>query len=211
MAKETTGVDQGENPKNSIAASELIALIKAAKPTAEVENDEDLYVQPRGEIEVDDEGLCSLAVHPDLGSSLDMGNFRVEIGGVFITVTRELDGPGDDYEFDGVEIAYGDGVSKEDVINAIEENVNFPPYDETQYNDTDFDPDDVENSITVDEGDIYAKDEDGNVYRYSDESEVPDDQTVIEAHEAIHILVEAWSEDGGDVDEDFVESFGPWS
>ena len=211
MAKETTGVDQGENPKNSIAASELIALIKAAKPTAEVENDEDLYVQPRGEIEVDDEGLCSLVVHPDLGSSLGMGNFRVEIGGVVITVTRELDGPGDDYEFDGVEIAYGDDVSKEDVINTIEENVNFPPYDEMQYNDTDFDPDDVESSITVDEGDVFAKDDDGNVYCYSSESDVQDGLTVIAASEAIRTLVEEWSENGGDVDEDFVESFGPWS
>ena len=183
-----------------IAAGDLIALIKSTKPTAEIENDEDIYVQPMGEIEVDDDGLCSLVVHPDLGNSLDMGNFRIEIGGVDITVTRELDGPGDDYEFDGVEIEYGDDVSEDDVIKAIEENVNFPPYDELQYNITDFAPGDVDDSITVDEGDVYAKDADGNVYQYSDESEGPEDQTVIEAGEAVHMLVEAWSEDGGDVD-----------
>jgi len=50
-----------------------------------------------------------------------------------------------------------------------------------------------------------------NIYCYSDEADVPEDQNVIEASEAVHKLVEAWSEDGGEADGDFIESFGPWS
>lgn len=194
-----------------ISASELIKLIVSTKPVAEIEDDEDLYVKPQGEIEVDDDGLCTLVVHPDLGSSLDMGNFRIEVGGVDVTVSRGVDGPEDDYEFDGAEIVYGEGESLADVIAAIEENAEFPSYDETQYGGTDFDPDDVEASITVEDGEVYAEDEDGNVYRYSSKEEVPDGRTVIEASAAIHKLVEEWSENGGEADGMFIESFGPWS
>jgi len=197
--------------EKKITARELIDLIVSTKPTAEVENDEDLYAKPQGEIEVDDEGQCSLVVHPDLGSSLDMGNFHFEVGGIDITVGRDVDGPDDDYEFDGKEIEYGDGLTEEDVIAAIKENVKFPEYDETQYSDYSFDPDDVESSISVDDGDVYAEDDDGNIYCYSDEADVPEDKNVIEASEAVHKLVEAWSEDGGEADGDFIESFGPWS
>lgn len=194
-----------------IRARELIDLIKATKPTAEVENDENLYVKPKAEIEVDEDGLCSLAVHTDLGSSLDMGNFRIEVGGVDITVSRDLDGPKDDYEFDGPGIVYDDETTEDDVIAAIKENVGFPPYDEMQYNDTDFDPDDVEESVSVEDGDVFAQDEDGNVYCYSDKEDVPDGQTVVDASDAIHLLVDEWSENGGGDDGMIVESFGPWS
>jgi len=75
---------------NTITAKELIDLIVSTKPTAEVENDENLYPTPQGEIEIDEEGICSLVVHPDLGSSLDMGNFYFEVGGVYVTVGRDV-------------------------------------------------------------------------------------------------------------------------
>jgi len=195
----------------AIKAKDLIDLIVSTKPKAEVENDEALYVKPQGEIEVDDDGLCSLVVHTNLGESLDMGNFLVEVGGVDITVSRGVDGPDDDYEFDGAEIVYDDGLTRDDIIAAIKANVEFPPYDAMQYNETDFDPDDVEESVPVDDGDVFAVDEDGSVYCYSDEDDVPDDQEVIPSCEAIHRLVEEWSDDGGDVDGNPIESFGPWS
>lgn len=195
----------------SINAKDLIDLIVSTKPTAEIENDEDMYVKPLGEIEVGDNGRCSLAVHTDLGSSLDMGDFLVEVGGVAITVSRELDGPGDDYEFDGVEIVYQDGVTEEDVVKAIEENVEFPSYDSVPYDDVDFDPEVVEDSVSVRDGDVFATDEDGNVYCYPDKGSVPGGQTVVEAKEAVHRLVEEWSENDGDTDGMMIESFGPWS
>lgn len=195
-----------------VMAKDLIDFIVSRKPKAEVENDEALYVKPRGEIEVDDDdGLCSLVVRMDLGESLDMGNFLVEIGGVEITVSRSLDGPEDDYEFDGAEIVYDDGLTKDDIVAAIKANVEFPPYDAMQYNDTDFDLDDVEESVSVDDCDFFAVDEDGSVYCYSDEDDVPDDQDVIPSSEAIHRLVEEWSDNGGDVDGTPIDSFGPWS
>jgi len=195
----------------TITAKALIKEIAEAKPMAKVEGDEDLYARPKGEIDVGDDGLCSLVVHQDLGSSLDMGFFQIDVGGVCITVSRNVDGPGDDYEFEGTEIKYERGVGKEDVVRAIKENVKFPKYDAMQYSDTDFDPDDVEDSIEVEDGDVFAEDDEGNIYCYTDESEVPEDQTVIESGDAIHRLVEEWAENDGEADGELVESFGPWS
>lgn len=195
----------------TITAKELIELIVSMKPKAMVVNDEDMYPTPKGEIETDDDGLCTLVVHPDFGSSLDMGNFLIDVGSVHISVERGEDGPEGEYEFDGKKIVYEDGQSVDDVIAAIKENVKFPEYDETQYTDTDFDPDDVEASVEVEDDDVFAKDEEGNVYRYSDEDEVPEDQEIIESDEAVHILVTAWSENGGEVSDEFTESWGPWS
>ena len=196
--------------KKTITAKALINEIIEAKPTAKVEGDEDLYVKPKGEIEVGDDGICSLVVHQDLGSSLDMGFFQIDVGGVCITVSRNVDGPGDDYEFEGTEIEYERGVSKEDVVRAIKENVKFPKYDAMQYSDTDFDPDDVEDSIEVEDGDVFAEDDEGNVYCYTDESEVPEDQAVMAVSDAVHRLVEEWAENDGEADGELVESFGPW-
>ena len=34
--------------------------------------------------------------------------------------------------------------------------------------------------------------------------------TVIDAAEAVHRLVAEWAENGGEVDDQMVESFGPW-
>jgi hypothetical protein len=46
----------------TVNAKELVDLIVSNNFEAEVENDEDLYVKPTAEIEVDEEGLCSLTV-----------------------------------------------------------------------------------------------------------------------------------------------------
>ncbi len=196
---------------DTITAKELIELIISTKPKAMVVNDEDMYPTPKGKIEADEDGLCTLVVLPDFGSSLDMGSFLIDVGGVHISVGRGEDGPEGEYEFDGKKIVYEDGQSVDDVIAAIKENVKFPEYDETQYTDTDFDPDDVEESVEVEDDDVFAKDEEDNVYRYSDEDEVPEDQEVIESDEAVHMLVTAWSENGGEVSDEFTESWGPWS
>ena len=196
---------------NTITARELIDLIISTKPEAEIENDEAMYARPHGEIEVDDEGLCTLVVHPDYGDSLDLGNYRFEVGGVDVVVSCDVDGHKDDFEFDGKTIVYEDGLTEEDVIKAIDENVQFEEPEETRYCETDFAPDDVEESISVEDDDTYAVDDEGNIYCYSDESEVPNDQTVLEASEAVHKLVEAWSENGGEVSDQFIESWGPWS
>lgn len=197
--------------KKTINASELIKMLVEKKPTAEVENDEDCYVRPKAEIEVDDEGLCSLSVGQAIPSDPDMGNFLIEIGGVTITVGRGVDGPEDDYEFEGAEIDY-DGVTKEDVIAVIKGNVKFPEMREFEfrYNDTEFDPDDVEESIETDY-EVFAEDDEGNIYAFESEDEVGDEMEVIESEDAIHKLVEAWSEDGGDISDDLQESGGPWS
>ena len=40
---------------------------------------------------------------------------------------------------------------------------------------------------------------------------MPEDQEVIEPDEAIHMLVTAWSDNGGEVSDEFTSSFGPWS
>lgn len=196
---------------NSISAKVLIDLLMAEKPRAEVENDEGLYAKPCGEVEADEDGLCSLVVHPVIGESLDMGNFRIEVGGVVITVGREVEGPDGEYEFSGKEIVYGDGMTEADVVAAIGENVRFPEYDSTEYTDVDFDADDVEDSVCVDGKFIYAEDDDGNIYRYDDADELPEDQTVVEECEAIHKLVEAWADNGGEADGEMMENFGPWS
>ena len=197
--------------KKTINASELIKMLAEKKPTAEVENDEDCYVRPKAEIEVDDEGLCSLSVGQAIPSDPDMGNFLIEIGGVTITVGRGVDGPEDDYEFEGAEIVY-DGVTKDDVIVAIKGNVKFPEMSEFEfrYNDIEFDPDDVEESIETDY-EVFAEDDEGNIYAFESEDEVGDEMEVIEAEDAIHKLVEAWPEDGGEICDDLQESGGPWS
>lgn len=194
----------------TVNAKELVDLIVSNKFEAEVENDEDLYVKPTAEIEVDEEGLCSLTVGTEVGSSLDMGNFRIEAGDVSITVGRDIDGPKDDYEFEGATIVYSDGVTQEDVIKAIKENVEFSDYDPDQYSDTDFDPDDVAAAIEVDEYAVFAEDDEGNIYCYDDEDEVPEDFSVIDADDAVARLVENWVDDGGEVDGFMTESCGPW-
>ena len=65
--------------------------------------------------------------------------------------------------------------------------------------------------ISSEDDAVFAKDEDDNVYRYSDEDEVPEDQEVIEADEAIHMLVTAWSDNDGEVSDEFTSSLDPWS
>ncbi len=192
-------------------ASELIKMLAEKKPTAAVENDEGCYVRPKAEIEVDDEGLCSLSVGQEIPTNPDTGNFLIEVEGVSITVGRSIDGPDDDYEFGDGEIVF-DGVTKEDVIAAIKKNVKFPAYSdfELQYNDTDFDPDDVASSIET-EDEIFAKDEEGNIYAFESEDDVGDGMEVIESERAIQMIVEAWSEDGGQVGGLMYESGGPWS
>jgi hypothetical protein len=194
----------------TVIAKNLIDFIVSNKIEASVEDDEDLYVKPTAEIEVDEEGLCSLTVGTECGSSLDMGYFRIEAGDVSITVGRDIDGPKDDYEFEGVTIVYSDGVTQEDVIKAIKENVEFPEYDPDQYSDTDFDPDDVAAAVEVDEDSIFAEDDDGNIYCYDDEDEVPEDFSVIDADDAVAQLVENWVDEGGEVDGFMTESYGPW-
>ena len=197
---------------NTITAKELIELIASAKPVAEVVNDEDLYPTPKGEIETDEDGLCTLVVRPDFGSSLYMGDLTFAVGGVRVSVERNEDGlPKGEYEFDGKTIVYEEGQSVDDVIAAIKANVTFPEYDETKYTGTDFEPDDVEESVEVEDDAVFAKDEEDNVYRYSDEDEVPEGQEVIDADEAIHMLVTAWSDNGGEVSDEFTSSWGPWS
>ena len=99
---------------------------------------------------------------------------------------------------------------QEDVGRAIKENVKFPKYDAMQYSTTDFDPDDVEDSVEVEDGDVFAEDDEGNIYCYTDESEVPGGQTVMTASDAVHRLVEEWAENDGEADGELVESFGPW-
>ena len=197
---------------------ELIDMIVKAKPTAEVENDEGLYATPRGRIDVDGDGLCSLTVTP-CHESLDAGNFRIEVDDVEIIVTREADGPGDDWEFYqyGSEIDFeeedeeeSDEDAEDPLIAAIMENVDFPEYDGAQYESTDFDPCDVENSICVDKDAVFAKDGDGNIYQYKGKTEIRDGQTEISAKEAIHSLVEQWSDDGGESDEFVYETGCPW-
>lgn len=197
--------------KKTIKASELIKMLAEKKPTAAVENDDDCYVRPKAEIEVDDEGLCSLSVGQAIPSDPDLGNFLIEIGGVTITVGRGIDGPEDDYEFEGAEIVY-DGVTKENVIAAIKGNVKFPAMSEFEfrYNDTEFDPDDVEESVETDY-EVFAEDDEGNIYAFESEDEVGDELEVIESEDAIHKLVEAWSEDGGEIGDDLQDSGDPWS
>ena len=197
--------------KKRIKASELIKMLAEKKPAAEVENDEGCYMRPKAEIEIDDEGLCSLSVGQDVPTNPDVGNFLIEIEGVSITVGRSIDGPDDDYEFGGGEIVF-DGVTKDDVIAAIKKNVKFPTYNdfELQYNDADFEPEDVAASIET-EHEIFAKDDEGNVYAFESEDDVGDGMEVIELERAILMLVEAWSEDGGEVDGFMYESGGPWS
>ena len=65
--------------------------------------------------------------------------------------------------------------------------------------------------ISSEDDAVFAKDEDDIVYRYSDEDEVPEDQEVIEADEAIHMLVTAWSDNDGEVSDEFTSSLDPWS
>lgn len=197
--------------EKTINASELIKMLAEKKPTAEVENDEGCYVRPKAVIEVDEDGLCSLSVGQAIPSAPEMGNYLIEIGGVIITAGQGIDGPEGDYEFEGDEIIY-DGVTKEDVIDAIEKYVQFPTASdlEFRYNDTNFDPDDVEESIETDY-EVFAEDDEGNIYAFESEDEVGDGLEVIEAEDAIHKLVEAWSEDGGEIGDDLFESGGPWS
>ena len=197
--------------KLTIKASELIKMLAEKKPVAEVENDEDCYVRPKAEIEVDEGGLCSLSVGKAIPSDPDLGNFLIEICGVTITVGRGIDGPEDDYEFEGAEIVY-DGATKDDVMAAIEGTVRCQEMSEFEfrYNDTEFDPDDVEESVEADY-EVFAEDDEGNIYAFESEDEVSDELEVIESEDAIHKLVEAWSDDGGEIGDDLQESGGPWS
>ena len=201
MPKTDKTMEEEIASKKTIKAKELIELIKSTKPTAEVEGDEDCYVKPRGEIEVDDDGLCSLSVGMSVPTVPDFGAFCVRVGGVAISVGRDLDGPKDDYEFEGAEITYGGGLTVQDVIAAIEENVDFPDMSEFEmaYNDTDFDPDDVEESVET-EYEVFAEDDNGDIYAFDEEGDIPDDMTSISKEVAIHRLVETWVEDGGEVD-----------
>ena len=194
-----------------VKASELIKMLAEKKPTAIVENDEDCYVRPKAEIEVDDEGVCNLSVGLAIPTDPDLGNFLIEIGGVTIIVGRGVDGPKDDYEFEGSKIVY-DEVTKDDVIAAIKGNVKFPEMSEFEilYNDTGFDPDDVEESVETD-CEVFAEDDEGNIYAFESEEDVGDEMEVIESEDAIHKLVEAWSEAGGEIDSDHMEADGLWS
>ena len=77
-----------------IAADKLIEMIASTEPVAEVENDEECYVTPQAEIEIDEDGLCSLCVHQSIPGNPDLGNFRFKVGGVNVSVSRDMDGPG---------------------------------------------------------------------------------------------------------------------
>ena len=191
-----------------IAADKLIEMIASTEPVAEVENDEECYVTPQAEIEIDEDGLCSLCVHQSIPGNPDLGNFRFKVGGVNVSVSRDMDGPGDVYEFEGAEIVCDEDTTMDDVIAAIEEHVEFPDFEDFQsdYNDTDFDIDDVEASVKTD-GEIFAEDDEGNIYAFDSEEDIPEEMTAIDTDAAIHRLAEDWD---GNVDGLLCESGGPW-
>ena len=72
---------------------------------------------------------------------------------------------------------------------ALKQNVKFPTYNdfEPQYNDADFDPEDVAASIET-EHEIFAKDDEGNVYAFESEDDVGDEMEIVETEKAIQML-----------------------
>ena len=209
-----------------IHAKELIRLIVSTKPVAKVENDEECYVTPKAEIVVDASGQCNLHVRKCIPSNPYLGVFRFEVGGVNISVSRGIDGPGDDYRFIGTGVLYDSWwATKENVIAAIRSNVKFPAFKEFEstYNDTNFKVEDVEaeceaalvdlhaarnagNNLDYEDVEeessedadhvFFALDDNGRVYAFEDKRDVQHWMTAIDLDSAVRILVKAWVDSG---------------
>lgn len=181
--------------KTPIKASALIEKISSGEIEAEVRDDEDC--EPKlmhTDICAEDNGNCTVTVYyfyqedqPNHGVSA--GSIHFDVCGVHFSADRDFDGEHEEFEMSGREIVYDGDLTEEDVREAVEDNVDLPVYDYSNY---EFDSSEISDEDIIDsveEHPEYFAEHEGEVFGYDDEDDIPEGYEIIDSDDAIAKLI----------------------
>ena len=184
--------------KKTVKASELIEAIRQKKLVFSVCGDEDCYPRLRdADIDVDSDDTCRITAYyeypedqPAYGVS--PGYVEGEILGVCFHADRDFEGEHDEFEISGIPIEYDQGLTQDDIVEALEEDGDIPAYDPDDYefDECSVSDDDIREAVRDGDGPSVFATDGSDVYGYDDEESVPSDYEIIDRDEAVDKLLE---------------------